>query len=54
MEALEECYKGEKAKQLNMLCHSENAVFPLLGQNNRAEFSKYNSRCCFYLSNFYK
>lgn len=39
MEALEECYKGEKAKQHNMLHHSENAVFPLLGQNNCAEFS---------------
>lgn len=39
MEALEERYIGEKAKHNNMLPHSENAVFPLLGQNNCAEFS---------------
>lgn len=40
MEALEECYIGEKAKHNNMLHYSENAVFPFLGQNNCAEFSK--------------
>lgn len=50
MKKMEECYKHEKAKQHNMLHHSENALFLLLGQNNCAEFSKQNFKGCFYLS----